>query len=147
MFKNILCAVDGSPHALNAAKSACELAAAMGGELTFLTVSKRFKLTEPVMQYLEIENLGSSEPQYILDSFTKKVLADAREIATGMGVDAKTLAKEGQPARKIVDVASDMGADAIVMGSRGYGDLDGALLGSVSHKVTSLSKCTVITVK
>lgn len=147
MFKNILCAVEGLPHALNAAKSARELAAATGGALTVSTVTKRFKLTEPVIQYLEIENPGSSEPQRIPDPFTKKVLADARKIATGKGVEAKALTKVGQPADKIVDVASGMGADAIVVGSRGYGDLDGALLVSVSHKVTSLSKCTVMTVK
>jgi nucleotide-binding universal stress UspA family protein len=91
--------------------------------------------------------LGTSEPQYVLDEFTKKVLKQARDIATEVGVDAKSEAREGQPARIIVDYASESGADAIVTGSRGYGDIEGTLLGSVSHKVTSLAKCTVITVK
>jgi nucleotide-binding universal stress UspA family protein len=147
MFGNILCAVDGSPHALGAARLASELALAGGGKLTFLTVSKRFKLTESVKQYLEIENLGTSEPQYVLDEFTKKVLAQARDIAREVGADAEAEAREGQPARIIVDYAAELGADVIVTGSRGYGDIEGTLLGSVSHKVTSLAKCTVITVK
>ena len=47
----------------------------------------------------------------------------------------------------IVAFAKDRGIDAIVMGSRGTGDMEGLLLGSVSHKVTSLAPCTCVTVK
>ena len=35
----------------------------------------------------------------------------------------------------------------IVMGSRGFGDLKGLLMGSVSHKVSNQSPITCITVK
>jgi nucleotide-binding universal stress UspA family protein len=55
--------------------------------------------------------------------------------------------KRGQPARTIVSTAEEVQADAIVLGSRGLGDVSGLLLGSVSHKVASLAKCNVITVK
>ena len=47
----------------------------------------------------------------------------------------------------IVDFARDQRADAIVMGSRGLGDVSGLLLGSVSHKVSHLAACTCIMVK
>ena len=147
MFNNIVCAVDGSRHAVRAAKLACELAGASNAKLTFLTVTKRIKLTEPVQHYLAVENLGTSEPQYVLDRFTKKVLDAAREIAGELGVEADSQVEEGQPARMIVDFASRSNSDAIVIGSRGHGDMEGGFLGSVSHKVTSLAKCTVITVK
>ena len=147
MFSKIVCAVDGSPHAVKAAKMASELAVASDADLTFLTITKRLKLTEQVKHYLEVENLGSSEPQYLLDKFVKTVLEDARTVAKEIGAKATTETREGQPARMIVDFAQRSNCDAIVLGSRGHGDVEGAFLGSVSLQVTSLAKCTVITVK
>ena len=147
MFSNIVCAVDGSKHAIKAARLASELAIAGGATLTFLIVTKRLKLTEEVRHYLEVENLGTSEPQYVLDEFTKDVLDQARGVAREVGADPKSEIKEGQPARTIVDFAARSDCDAIVLGSRGHGDSEGGFLGSVSHKVTSLATCTVVTVK
>jgi nucleotide-binding universal stress UspA family protein len=147
MFSNIVCAIDGSKHALKAARLASELAVAGDAKLTFLIVTRRVKLTEEVKHYLEIENLGTSEPQYVLDVFTKNVLDKARAIARELGADSRSEAREGQPARTIVDFAAHSDCDAIVLGSRGHGDAEGGFLGSVSHKVTSLAPCTVVTVK
>ena len=53
----------------------------------------------------------------------------------------------GDPAAAILEVAKGRKADLIVMGSRGLGDLQGLLLGSVSHKVGHLADRTCITVK
>jgi nucleotide-binding universal stress UspA family protein len=53
----------------------------------------------------------------------------------------------GDPTRRILACAKARGADLIVMGSRGLGDLQGLLLGSVSHKIAHLAKCTCITVR
>ncbi len=147
MFKKILCAVDGSDHALKAAEVASDLAEKYGAELTFLTVSKELKVTAELKRFMQVEHLTGS-PQYVLDEMTDRVLAEAREKAKKHGVaKPKTEVKTGNPARAIVDYAGRIGADAIVMGSRGMGDIGGLLLGSVSHKVSSMSKCTCITVK
>jgi nucleotide-binding universal stress UspA family protein len=147
MFSKVLCAVDGSRHALEAAKLAGQLAKQLGAKLTFLTVTKELKVTEEVKRYMEIEHL-TGEPQYVLDEYTEQVMQEAKDAARVAGVsDAKTQVKTGQPARVIVKTAEAGGYDAIVIGGRGHGDLEGLLLGSVSHKVASLAKCTVITVK
>ena len=147
MFTKILCAVDGSDHAVKAAQLASQLAKQFGAALSFVTVTKELKMTEELKHYMEVENL-SGEPQYVLDDYTEKVIQDARDAAREAGLgNVKSEIKTGQPARVIVDTATRGGYDAIVMGSRGHGDLEGMLLGSVSHKVASLAKCTVVTVK
>ncbi len=147
MFSNILCAVDGSKHALKAAEAPSELAAKLGAKLTFLTVTKDLKVTEEIKRYMEIENLTGS-PQYVLDQMTKQVLQGAENCARSCGLGSvSTEVKVGNPARTIVAFAKRDGTDLIVMGSRGHGDIEGVLLGSVSHKVSSLAECTCMTVK
>ena len=147
MFRKILCAVDGSQHALKAAEVAGQLARQLSAKLTFLTVTKELKMSEEVKRYMEIEHL-TGELQYVLDEYTEQVMQQAKDAARAAGVsDAKAQVKTGQPARVIVNAAEAGGYDAIVIGGRGHGDLEGLLLGSVSHKVASLAKCTVITVR
>jgi len=147
MFKNILCAVDGSENALRAAKVAAELAAKFDAKLTLLTVAKKLELTEKVRRYMEIEHIAG-EPQYILDEMTEKILDEAKDAARSAGVpELKTEVKTGHPARTITQFAERINADCIVLGSRGMGDTEGFFMGSVSHKVASLAKCTVVTVR
>ncbi len=75
----------------------------------------------------------------------RSVAEEAKQIAIAEGVaGARAFAKAGQPARGIVKFAEEHDADLIVVGGRGHGDADGFLLGSVSHKVTSLAKCPVL---
>jgi len=147
MFKKIVCAVDGSQHALRAATVASELAAKVGAKVIFLTVTKPVKLTEDVKRYMAAEHLTGS-PQYVLDELTERILDQAKECANKCGVTkASTEVKTGHPARTIVAFSESSGADLLVLGSRGLGDIEGMLLGSVSHKVASLAKCSCLTVK
>jgi nucleotide-binding universal stress UspA family protein len=55
--------------------------------------------------------------------------------------------EDGDPVKEILRQAEEDSANLIVMGSRGLGDLQGLLMGSVSHKVNHLAKQTCITVK
>ncbi len=147
MFKKILCALDGSEHARKAAAVACDLAAKNGAEVTFLTVTKKVQLNDQVRRYMALENI-TGEPQYVLDIMTQEIMAHAKAMAKDSGL-AKVTAdiQEGKPARTIVSRAKRDGSDLIVMGRRGLGDVEGALLGSVSHKVANLADCTVMTVR
>jgi nucleotide-binding universal stress UspA family protein len=55
--------------------------------------------------------------------------------------------EEGPVARTIVARAKHHRVDMIVIGSRGMGDIEGALRGGVSHRVGILAKCPVLVVK
>lgn len=147
MFQTVLCAMDGSDHSRRAADHAAALAAAFDAKLIFLTVTKEIRVTDEVRRYLQMEQLAG-EPQYVLDEYAEAIMRQAREAAGKAGVKrVETLVRTGPPARTIVHVAEQQAADTIVMGSRGLGDIEGMLLGSVSHKVATLAKCTCITVK
>jgi nucleotide-binding universal stress UspA family protein len=52
----------------------------------------------------------------------------------------------GRPANMIVQLAEDRQADAIVLGTHGYGPVKHLVLGSVAERVLRRSTCPVVTV-
>ena len=147
MYKKILVGLDGSKHGLAAADQASQLAAAIGAELHLLTITRPYKVTPQLKRYLEAENL-LGEPKYVMDEMTNQIVNEAKELAIKNGAkDVKTVVREGKIARGIIDYAKANGIDMIVVGSRGVGEVEAALLGSVSGKVSMLAECTVVIVR
>ena len=140
MISTIVVAVDGSGHAKRAVALAGELADKHSAELVLVTVSHG-PLPEPLQAFASAEDLDHRE-------VLKRVLRDAEEAARKEGArDVTSTLEDGDPATAILGVAERHGADMIVVGSRGLGELKGLVLGSVSHKVTHLAKCTCVTVR
>lgn len=147
MFEKVLVALDGSEHSLQAAQKAAEIASRFSAELHLLTVTKPLKLSSEVRDYFESEDLVG-EFTYVLDPMTDEIMDRARTIAEEHGISRTTTAtREGKPARSIVDYAKGNKVDLIVVGSRGLGEVEATLLGSVSHKVSMLAGCNVMIVK
>ncbi|GMV34884.1 MAG: universal stress protein [Chloroflexi bacterium] len=140
MFKRILLAVDGSEHALHAARKAAELARLMKPEEFRIVVAYDpipLYLGEPNMQIAITNRKGEAEE--ILNTAVKDVGEIPCEIQTGI--------VEGDPANAIIEVAKTRKSDVIVMGSRGLGRLAGLLLGSTSQKVVAHAPCPVLIVR
>jgi nucleotide-binding universal stress UspA family protein len=149
MFKNIVAALDGSKHAQRAAVVATDMAKRYKSRLHFVTVTKKppASISESLRHYMEVEHLTGS-PTELLSDAVEKVLSEAAQHARKKGVkDVRTAAQSGPVARTIVGFAKRQKADLIVVGSRGLGDVEGLMLGSVSHKVVSLADCGVIIVR
>ena len=149
MFKNILVALDGSKHAKRAVIVATDLAQRYKSRLQFLTVTKKApdRISGELRHYMEIEHLTGT-PDVLVSDAVKKILAEAERHARNKGVKpVRTVAQSGPVAQTIIDFAKRQKADLIVMGSRGLGEVEGLLLGSVSHKVVSLADCNVIVVR
>jgi nucleotide-binding universal stress UspA family protein len=53
----------------------------------------------------------------------------------------------GNATREILQLANEISADIIVMGSRGLSDFAGLVMGSVAHKVLHLARCPVLVVR
>ncbi|MFO8114814.1 MAG: universal stress protein [Halorubrum sp.] len=65
---------------------------------------------------------------------------------TAAGLDCETRIAEGVPSREIVTFADEVGADAIVMGTRSAADAAGDLLGSTTERVLRDASTTVVSV-
>lgn len=145
MFERILVPVDGSEGAMKALKLAVELQKVCGAELMIVTVYRHHSLLEASMSMVRPEEPENMDD--MLRDYAKQVAEQAKDTARESGSkNVRAFVKMGQPARTIVRFAEERKADLIVLGSRGLGDLEGYLLGSVSHKVTSLAKCPVMVV-
>jgi nucleotide-binding universal stress UspA family protein len=146
----ILHPTDGSDAALKALDLACDLARLNGAKLLILHVQRQLRtatFSEELEFYERIENIRVDEGQF-LQKIAQDIVSRSDAAARRAGLsDVDTLLVEGDPTRRITEIAKDREVDAIVMGSRGRGDVAGLLLGSVSHKVTQLAPCTCIVVR
>jgi nucleotide-binding universal stress UspA family protein len=63
------------------------------------------------------------------------------------GTVAGRYLREGRPAEEIAALASEIGADLVVIGSRGLGPVERLVMGSVSEGVIELASCAVLVVR
>ncbi len=146
MFTHILAPYDGSKNSDRALEKAAELSKLTGAQITLLTVFRHHSMLEASLSMVRVNDPGSiddamREHATGIVEYGKKLLVDA-------GVqNVRAFVRSGRPARAINEFALKHGIDLIILGSRGLGSSgDGYLLGSVSHKVTGLSKCPVLVV-
>jgi nucleotide-binding universal stress UspA family protein len=134
----IVHATDGSPEAEGALDMAIDLAKETGAKLAVVTVHvppPGGKVPAPPIK--EVEKPQGAE--HIAEAAAAK--------ARAAGVDAKAYVTHGlDPAPEIARVAEELGADLLVVGSRGLGAVRGALMGSVSRYLVSHSKVPVTVV-
>ena len=137
--KPILVAVDGSPHAIRAAEHATKLADLMGCDIILMHCHRPFPVT-----------LGEPYFQNAINKIMRKVdelLEPYRRIYDRAGIRFTERILEGPPAKAILNVAGIEEVEMIVMGSRGRTDLEGLLLGSVTHRVLHSAQCPVLVVR
>jgi nucleotide-binding universal stress UspA family protein len=139
----ILLATDGSEEAQLASTTAADLAEKTNSELHVLTVGLDYPLYELPEHPAEFEDVlreNRREAKEVLEQQAKRI--------EDSGVSVKeTHLREGRADEEIVEVAEEIGAGLIVMGSRGYGRLRRALLGSVSDAVVRHAHCPVTIVR
>jgi nucleotide-binding universal stress UspA family protein len=77
----------------------------------------------------------------------KTALTDAATLAAEAGVEAVTVARQGDPADALLDVAEEREVDLIVVGSKGMRGSKRFLLGSVPNKVSHHAQCSILIVR
>jgi len=141
-MQHILVATDGSTGADRAVELAAELAKALDGKLSIVTVGGNLS-GEETRQLVRAEgNIGEA-----LEAISGQILLEASERARRIGVpNLQVQTSWGDAAEAIIEIARREGVNMIVLGRRGRGRLAGLLLGSVSQKVVGLAPCTVVVV-
>jgi nucleotide-binding universal stress UspA family protein len=140
MFNHILLGVDGSEHALHAAKTAGDFARNMKSNILRIVVA-----FDPIPPYLGEPNLQTAISARVKEA--DQILQKALEAVGKIPGEVHTEILEGSPAEAILDVANTRKVDLIVMGSRGFGRLKGLLIGSQSQKVVQHAPCPVLIVR
>ncbi len=136
----ILLATDGSREAELARTTAVDLANSTRSELHVVTVSPGYPSYD-VRNPAIVEGLRK-QAEDILNEQVEKLEQDGGEVAEKLLRIA-----ERYRAQQIVQVAEDIGAGLIVMGSRGLGGVRRALMGSVSDSVVRHAHCPVLVVR
>jgi len=147
MFKSILVAVDGSKASSTALDTAIGLAGQFDAGLHIMHVVREMQLPlNPGLmdKYQEVEQ----QRHDFLRSVGDEILNQARMAARSKGIDSiESDTGSGDPATAIAAYADKNKIDLVVIGSRGLGKVQSALLGSVSRKVSELTKAACLIVK
>ncbi len=130
MFNTILFPVDRSRESREAVEVVSKFVSQHHSRLVILSV------VQP-----EDENPTKSSPEVV-----EKLLKEARSLFSQQGIQAETMERMGKPAFTICDVADEVNADLIIMGTRGLGLTDEGSHESVTNRVISLSPCPVLVI-
>ena len=131
---HMLLATDGSEDSRLAARSAADLSNKARAELHMVHAWQ--SVPHPVIDsdYYEAE--------------ASKLLQEEIEFVSGSGgVVSEAHLVMGNPVDAILDFGEEIGADLIVMGSRGHGPLGRLILGSVSEGVVHHASCPVLVLR
>ncbi len=147
MLKNILVAIDGSEASTNALQLATELSEKFSAGLHLLHVVREMQvpLNPGLMEaYEKLER----QRHDLLKSAGEQLLNQSKRVAETKGITAlQADIGSGDPASAIVTYADKNQIDLIVIGSRGLGQVERLLMGSVSRKLSNMTKVNCLIVK
>jgi nucleotide-binding universal stress UspA family protein len=142
MYRHILIPTDGSLLSGEAIHHGVELAAAIGAQVLFVTVSAPFHAFS-----LEVgQVVGTPETYRVhVDERATRILELAGRVAAAAGVifEARHV-EEDQPYRAIIREAEENGCDLIAMASHGLRGMSTLVLGSETVKVLTHTSIPVL---
>jgi nucleotide-binding universal stress UspA family protein len=139
MFQKILVANDGSERAFDALALALKIAKESGAELHMVSVEEIPYLPETIEEVRQEKGVAGRRFHGMLNR--------ARVRAQESGVTLQTHVLAGHPVRDIVDLATGLKADLLVVGASGHSALYGRMIGSRADRLVHLAPCPVLVVK
>ena len=151
----ILLATDGSENVTPATGVAVQLSKATGSELHLVYVGEdAYSATLIYPETTEPGGVEREDPvlleqlQRQFEQMSRRVLeTEAEKVREAGGAVTQTHLRVGKAAAEIVELAEELGAGLVVVGSRGLGGIRRALMGSVSDSVVRHAHCPVLVVR
>jgi nucleotide-binding universal stress UspA family protein len=138
MLNRVLVAIDGSDYSWRALEYACSLVKLSGGSLVIMTVARK-KAAVPVL-FTDGDCMTAQIGDEVLDA--------ARSVMAGHDINCSYLLEHGGKIPELILRAEKSeNCDAIVLGSRGFGALEGLFKNSVSQVIVEHADVPVIVVK
>jgi nucleotide-binding universal stress UspA family protein len=135
VFETVVVGADESETAATAVRQAIDLVKLTGGKLHVVSAYRHEHFTTEH----GAETAGALGSRDLAES----VVANHVSLAKGAGVDAEGHARSGDAANAICDVATEVGADLIVVGNQGMTGMR-RVLGSVPNSVAHHAPCDVL---
>jgi nucleotide-binding universal stress UspA family protein len=136
----LLVAIDGSEHSRRAVAYAARRAKGVPCKIDLLHVET------PVMAW-EVGPVSSIEAVLEVRGAESKEVLDAGVGQFDQATEVERHTPTGEPAATILEQATELGVDEIIIGSRGLRPFGAALLGSVAYKVVHDAKVPVVVVR
>lgn len=147
MFKKIVVGLDGSEASETALRMACDLAGKYDSEI-FLIHTPQPQTVAFAMGAVAGYHAATTMPSdEVVHEAAEKIIAAGKAIAEEYNrTITQSESQRGSPVDAIIACAENCGADLIVTGRRGLGNLGSLLQGSTSAGVSHLAKCACLTV-
>lgn len=143
----IVLATDGSPQAERAARMAFTLSSKIGAELHVLCVGQVPGAYIPAETEILDYEFWEEMRQFAREEASGRLQEEVRKIEDEGGKVERSHVAVGRADAEIVRLAEEIGAQMVVVGSRGLGPLRRAVLGSVSNSVVRHAHGSVLVVR
>lgn len=142
MIRSVVVGTDGSETAARAVGFALDLSERFQAQLIAASayVPEPERRLKAAREQAPADIEWSINPSGGVDSMLRDVEDDAR----ARGIDATAVARKGEPAEVLCEIAADYGADVLVVGSKG---MQRRVLGSVPNTVSHRAQCSVLIVR
>jgi nucleotide-binding universal stress UspA family protein len=142
-IKKILVPIDFSEYSKNALKYAQEFSKYFGAEIVLIYVVEPmlyppdFSMGQIAMPTIDIE----------LDKRAKEELEKLAKNEIASDIKTEIIIKTGKPFVEIIQTASDLDVDLIIIATHGHSGVEHILFGSTAEKVVRKAPCPVLTLR
>jgi len=141
VLKKILCPVDHSECSYLALKYAISLALKDEAKLYLMHVIDT-RLYDTEIYKFSPYKLNEIDMNKIRENLMKSLPEGTTDV-----LEVETIVVKGVPFNEIINAASEIGADLVVIGTHGRTGLSHVVMGSVAEKVVRKAPCPVLTVR